>query len=230
LFFPTHVSASLDQIRIQERLAILLAFIAGYMDATGIIKWKTYVSFMSGNTTQLGTAISGQKSEIIMTSVTVIGCFVLGIYAGTCLSLWKKIKFQILPFYIVSGILILYMMTSFTYKIPAIPSVAIIGFCMGMMNTIVTSVGDQKVNTDFVTGTLNSLAINTAMLSMTGDATEKKQYNANIIHFLLLWTGFLSGASIGSLFLPLMGNWILSIPIVLLLICAFILKNFIIKI
>lgn len=227
---PAQVSVSVDRIRMQERLAIFLAFIAGYMDATGIINWKTYVSFMSGNTTQLGTAISGQKSDIIITSATVIGCFVLGIYVGTCLSLYKKIKVQILPFYIVSGILTLYMMISFTYNISPIPSVGIIGFSMGVMNTIVTSVGDQKVNTDFVTGTLNSLAINTAMFSMATDATEKKQYKANIIHLLLLWTGFLWGAFIGSLLLNLLGAWVLSIPIVSLLICAFILHTSIIKI
>ena len=88
----TNPFVSSDLINMQERSAIFLALIAGYIDATGLIQLKTYVSFMSGNTTSLGAAISTGKSGIITTSITVISCFLLGIYAGTCLSLWKRIK------------------------------------------------------------------------------------------------------------------------------------------
>ena len=66
------VPASSDSMRIQERFAILLALIAGYIDATGLIKWKTYVSFMSGNTTQLGAALAKGNSGIIFTSLTAV--------------------------------------------------------------------------------------------------------------------------------------------------------------
>jgi hypothetical protein len=41
------------RIRTQEKIAVFLALVAGYTDSTGLIRWKTYVSFMSGNTTQL---------------------------------------------------------------------------------------------------------------------------------------------------------------------------------
>ncbi|ANF52853.1 hypothetical protein A0O34_21055 [Chryseobacterium glaciei] len=223
------ISFSDNQIRIQERLAIFLALIAGYIDATGLIKWKTYVSFMSGNTTQLGAALSTDKYGVIITSVTVIGCFLLGIYAGTCLSLYKRIKNQILTFYTVCGILIFYTIIAYFYNINTISSISIIGFSMGIMNTIVTSVGNQKVNTDFVTGTLNSLARNTAMLSMTNDRAEKKQYKANAIHLLLLWIGFLSGAFAAPFLLSFLGNWSLSFPALLLLICGLWISIFNIK-
>ncbi|MFC4163158.1 YoaK family protein [Epilithonimonas zeae] len=207
-----------ESIRTQERLAIFLALIAGYIDATGLIQWKTYVSFMSGNTTSLGAAISTGKSGIITTSITVISCFLLGIYTGTCLSLWKRIKNQILTFYIVSGILIFYSIIAYFYNINNLSSIAIVGFSMGMMNTIVTSVGNQKVNTDFVTGTLNSLARNTAMLTMTKDIAEKKEYQSNAVHLLLLWIGFLSGAFIAPFLLDYFGKWTLMIPALLLMI------------
>ena len=38
-----------------ERLAAGLAMIAGYIDAYGLIRYQTYLSFMSGNTTQTGS-------------------------------------------------------------------------------------------------------------------------------------------------------------------------------
>ena len=75
----TSTSVSSDSIKMQERLAIFLALIAGYIDATGLIQWKTYISFMSGNTTSLGAALSTDKFGIVITSVTVISCFLLGI-------------------------------------------------------------------------------------------------------------------------------------------------------
>jgi len=221
----TNISVSSDLIKMQERLAIFLALIAGYIDATGLIQWKTYVSFMSGNTTSLGAAISTGKYGIIITSITVISCFLLGIYAGTCLSLWKRIKNQILTFYIVSVILIFYSIIAYFYDINNLSSIAIIGFSMGMMNTIITSVGNQKVNTDFVTGTLNSLAMNTAMLTMTDDKVEKQEYKSNAIHLLLLWIGFLSGAFISPFLLDYFGKWTLMIPALLLMICGMLISK-----
>ena len=216
----TALIATSNQIRTQEKLAVFLAFIAGYLDAAGLLKWKIYVSFMSGNTTQLGVALSHSKWAVIITSLTVIGCFVLGIYSGTCLSLWKKCKIQTLPFYIVSGILLIYTAISLYYNINTTLSIAIIGFSTGVMNTIITSIGNQQINTDFVTGTLNSLARNTAMLSMSNDESTRKQYKLNAIHLLLLWTGFLLGAFTVPFLLPSLGNWTLSLPAVLLIICA----------
>ncbi|MBD3903865.1 DUF1275 domain-containing protein [Chryseobacterium sp. Ch-15] len=209
-----------ERIRIQEKLAIFLAFIAGYIDATGLIKWKTYVSFMSGNTTSLGAAISTNKFGVIITSITVILSFLLGIYAGTCLSLSKRIKNSILIFYLVSGILIFYSFIDYFYNINNVSSVAIVGFTMGLMNTIITSVGNQKVNTDFVTGTLNSLARSIAMLSMASDKAVKKEYQSNAIHLLLLWTGFLSGAFIAPFLLYYLEKWIFILPALLVIICG----------
>ncbi|WP_027382316.1 YoaK family protein [Epilithonimonas caeni] len=216
---------SSEEIKVQEKLAILLAFIAGYIDATGLIKWKTYVSFMSGNTTQLGAAFSSEKFGVIITSATVIGSFLIGIYAGTCLSLWKKCRIRVIAFYIVAGILMLYTFINYYCQFSVIPSVAVIGFAMGMMNTIVTSVGNQKVNTDFVTGTLNSLARNTAIFTMSNDENEKKESKANAIHLLLLWIGFVSGAFTSPFLINLLGKWTLLIPAVLLLTCSRLISN-----
>lgn len=180
---------------------------------------------MSGNTTQLGASFSADKFQVITTSSTVIICFLLGIYAGTCLSLWKRIKNRILTFYLVSGILIFYTIIAYFYDINTLSSVAIVGFSMGIMNTIVTSVGNQKVNTDFVTGTLNSLARNTAMLSMTNDKAEKEEYKSNSIHLLLLWIGFLSGAFIAPFLLDYWGKWIFVLPALSLIICGLLISK-----
>ncbi|MBP1164203.1 MULTISPECIES: YoaK family protein [unclassified Chryseobacterium] len=179
-------------VRTQEKLAVFLAFIAGYTDATGLIQWKTYVSFMSGNTTQLGAAVFSEKYDIIISSAMVISFFLAGIYTGTCLSLSKKFRSTKIIFYTVSGIMILYSITDYYEHITNGVSIAVIGFSMGLMNTIVTSVGNQKINTDFVTGTLSSLARTAALFVMSDQAEERKEYKINLFHLLFLWMGFLS--------------------------------------
>ena len=226
---PPQNPALPDRIRMQEGLAVFVALIAGFTDSVGLLRWKTFVSFMSGNTTSLGAAISENQSGIIETTATVIICFLLGIFAGTCLSLRTKEQWKTLSFYLVSGILVLFTAISYRYNIKPVPSIAIVGFSMGMMNTIVTSVGNLKVNTDFVTGTLNSLAVNTAMLTMSNDAVAKKEYRSNAIHLLLLWIGFLAGAWFAPLVWPYVGSLILLIPAIMLLVCAVMISTSIIK-
>ena len=213
----TGLYASSDTARMQERFAIFLALIAGYIDATGLIKWKTYVSFMSGNTTQLGAALAKGDLGIVFTSLTAITSFILGVYAGTCLAFWKKNRMKRLPVFIVSGLLASYTMFTFYRTINVGESIGIIAFSMGIMNTIVTSVGDQKINTDFVTGTLNSLARNTAVWSMTNNEIERKRSKSSSILLLLLWAGFLSGAAAATFLFPILANWALVPPAFLLL-------------
>lgn len=196
-------------VRTQEKLAVFLAFIAGYTDATGLIQWKTYVSFMSGNTTQLGAAVFSEKYDIVISSAMVISFFLAGIYTGTCLSLSKKFRSTKIIFYTVSGIMILYSITDYYEHITNGVSIAVIGFSMGLMNTIVTSVGNQKINTDFVTGTLSSLARTAALFVMSDQAEERKEYKINLFHLLFLWMGFLSGASAAPFLLFYSGNWTL---------------------
>jgi len=211
-----------DKIGVQEKLAILLTFIAGYIDAVGLIKWKTYVSFMSGNTTQLGTAIATGTVEVISSSGCVIGSFVSGIYLGTCLSQRQRQQKFSSKFFIVAGILITYSIVGSYYQIPSYSSLVVVGFSMGVMNTIVTSVGKQNVNADFVTGTLNSLAKNSAMYAMSSSAEDRATYGSNVIHLLILWIGFVSGAYIAPVFLDILAKWTLILPAFFLLVAAFI--------
>lgn len=211
-----------DKIGAQEKLAILLTFIAGYIDAVGLIKWRTYVSFMSGNTTQLGTAIATRTVEVISSSGCVIGSFVSGIYLGTCLSQCQRQQKFSSRFFIVAGILIAYSIVGSYYQIPSYSSLVVVGFSMGVMNTIVTSVGKQNVNADFVTGTLNSLAKNSAMYTMSSNAEDKATYGSNVIHLLILWIGFVSGAYIAPILLDILAKWTLILPAFFLLVAAFI--------
>src|SRR2546427_8434436 len=70
----------------QERLAAGLAMIAGYVDAYGYITFKTYLSFMSGNTTQTGSQIGQGDLAAAMPSLLAIVFLVIGVFTGTLLT------------------------------------------------------------------------------------------------------------------------------------------------
>src|SRR6266481_2665269 len=72
---------------IQEWLAVALAMIAGFLDAYGMITYRTYLSFMSGNTTQAGYQIGQAKFGPGLYSVLLaIVFFVCGSFAGALLA------------------------------------------------------------------------------------------------------------------------------------------------
>ena len=54
---PLMATSGWAAARHELRLAGVLALIAGYVDAYGLIRYQTYLSFMSGNTTQTGSQI-----------------------------------------------------------------------------------------------------------------------------------------------------------------------------
>src|SRR6267378_1012359 len=59
--------------RRQRRLAMCLALIAGYVDAYGLSAFGTYVSFMSGNTTQVGSMTGhGRLVEALAPALAIL--------------------------------------------------------------------------------------------------------------------------------------------------------------
>src|SRR5882672_4492934 len=72
--------------RRQRWLAMCLALIAGYVDAYGLGVFGIYVSFMSGNTTQVGSMTGQGRLAAAVAPALAILFFVLGSCAGTYLT------------------------------------------------------------------------------------------------------------------------------------------------
>ena len=68
-------------------LAAGLAMLAGYVDAIGFLRLGgLFVSFMSGNSTQLGVAIAGHAGGVAV-AAGLLACFVLGVVLGARVAL-----------------------------------------------------------------------------------------------------------------------------------------------
>src|SRR3989441_6115475 len=85
---PRRAAAASAQVSTEgdETLAAALAMIAGYVDAYGYLSFKTYLSFMSGNTTQTGFLTGQGDFAAAMPSLLAIVSFVIGIFTGTSLT------------------------------------------------------------------------------------------------------------------------------------------------
>jgi uncharacterized membrane protein YoaK (UPF0700 family) len=63
-----------------------LALIAGYLDGYGLLFLRTYVSFMSGNTTFTGLKIGQGNFQAALPSAIAVLSFVTGSFLGNLLS------------------------------------------------------------------------------------------------------------------------------------------------
>jgi uncharacterized membrane protein YoaK (UPF0700 family) len=68
---------------IEGARAILLALLAGWIDASGFLQLNgLFQSFMSGNTTQLGVAIARGHWSTVFRITSVVALFVFGVIGG----------------------------------------------------------------------------------------------------------------------------------------------------
>ncbi|WP_420153209.1 YoaK family protein [Siphonobacter sp.] len=196
----------------QQRLAVIMALLAGFIDAVAFLQCKTYVSFMSGNTTQAGFSITQEKYGIVLTCMTAIVSFTTGVYAGTYALIGEGERTRIRLFRVISGILFFYVFLSHVLTIAQTISVGVIAFAMGLMNTLITAVGKQAVNTDFVTGTLSTIARQMALFTTAKNFADKQQSKKNALRLLLIWLGFIGGAGLAVVCLQTFHSWVLCVP------------------
>jgi uncharacterized membrane protein YoaK (UPF0700 family) len=216
---PLEVSA-----RAQERLAVFLAMIAGYVDAYGFISYRTYVSFMSGNTTQIGSLIGQRNLAAAMPALVAIMFFLIGVFTGTFLIHSGVRQPRRLLFGLVATLLAVSIRGTQLGSSPSGDGIATLSLAMGFLNTALSRVGAQSVNLVFVTGTLNTmaqhlaLAVKSTRVPDTQGSWDTHSHRA----FLLMgvWASFLTGALLAGLATSRFGVWALLLPVLMLLTLA----------
>jgi uncharacterized membrane protein YoaK (UPF0700 family) len=208
----------------QGRLAAILALIAGSLDAYGFIMYQTYLSFMSGNTTQTGSALGQGEWGLALPSGLAIAFFVCGCFLATLLAYSALRRTRRLVFVIIVATLALIIFITKLGILYAGLHIAAISFSMGLMNTALSRVGAQSVNLTFVTGTLSrfgmhlALAVKRAPLSDSQGAWDT--HWARALALATIWTGFLTGAILSGAATPRFGVWVLLAPLLALLVLA----------
>ena len=211
-----------SQEAVEEWLAVGLAMIAGFLDAYGIITYQTYVSFMSGNTTQAGDKIGQGNFRGAAHSAMAIVSFVGGSFAGALLAHSGVRRIRRLVFWVIAASLASIIGFAQLGFLSGGVHIAAISFAMGAMNTALSPVGArsrvgaQSVSLTFVTGTLSRIGVHLALAVRHAPVPDSQgSWDTHLRRALLLagiWAGFLAGALLSGAATPRFGVWVLLFP------------------
>jgi uncharacterized membrane protein YoaK (UPF0700 family) len=178
-------------------LALLLAALAGWVDAAGLREsGGVFLSFMSGNTTDLAVSLSHQNWSQAGLIAVVIVLFVFGVVAGETIEPWGGRRGQSL----VLGVEAALLAGGALLHAPAAPTPPASGllplvFAMGLQSATMHRAGGISVGLTYVTGTLVQIGRNLAAI-----AHGKSDFR-RLGQYLALWCSLAIGAGAGSLML-----------------------------
>jgi uncharacterized membrane protein YoaK (UPF0700 family) len=181
-------------------LAGLLAGLAGTVDAIGYLHLSgLFISFMSGNTTQLAAALGqGQLAEA-GTIAELIALFIVGAAAGQVLAVITGRSHMT---WVLIGVAILLAIAA-ALGTAAEPMV----FAMGALNAAMRRAGSIPISLTFVTGVLVRFG------QGIGDFLTRRVTGWNWLAQGTPWLGLIVGATIGSAAYMRIGEAAIWVPI-----------------
>lgn len=185
-------------------LGLALTAAAGMLDAIGFIELGGYfTSFMSGNTTQLGTALA--EPALLLTPLGLIAMFFLGSVAGTLAARPGD------PFGSARALLVVLAALAVTLvlmllAIPPQQSLLPVAFAAGAQNAAIAQPGAARIGATFVTGTLFAAGQDLAR------ALRREVPPTRWLQHVMVWAALLAGAAIGALAYLGLALWALLLP------------------
>jgi uncharacterized membrane protein YoaK (UPF0700 family) len=212
-----------SDVRSARWIAILLALVAGYVDAYSLLAYGLFVSFMSGNTTQAGSMFGHAAWLAAVPAVLAIFSFVIGSTAGTWIARSRLPQARQVLLGAIAAVLLI-ILTSTQLDSAALPTAIVIpmlGAAMGMMNAAHSHIGAEPLSITFVTGTLHRIGAHIA-LALRREPVPDAQgpwdtHLRRAANSASVWAGFLGGATISAMASPRFGVWALLAPLLGLL-------------
>ena len=171
-------------------LAICLAALAGFVDATGFITFHgLFVSFMSGNSTE-GAVDAVAGGAHLLGIVRAIGVFVGGVTLGELVGSTSKRWGQ--PLVLLLEALCLWSAVGVDRLGGGELVAALLGFAMGVQNASMHKADGSNVALTYVTGTLVHVGQKLA------GALRGIQPWSDIVPFAGLWLGLVCGGVAGA--------------------------------
>lgn len=173
-------------------LAVCLAALAGFVDATGFIAFNgLFVSFMSGNSTK-GAVYAAGADTMVLEVARAIGTFVVGVVGGELVGglskRWGQPSVLLLEALLLAG-----AAAGCHFGQGAFVVASLLGLAMGVQNASVHKADGISVPLTYVTGTLVHAGRGVAH-ALTG----KGPWSA-VVPYVALWVGLVSGGIGGAL-------------------------------
>lgn len=152
----------------RKRLVILLAGAAGCLDAVGYLMLGLFTANMTGNTILLGLSVGREAWADAAHNIAALAAFVIGAGAGSAATrgirrIAPGLGFEALVLAAAVAVWLLFGAPRGRVAEPAVYwLIALLAAAMGIQSAAVRRVGEQRVATTYVTGTLTTLATDTA--------------------------------------------------------------------
>ena len=213
-----------------RRLGLVLAFVAGAVNAGGFLAVQRYTSHMTGIVSGVADDLALGNGLLALAGLLLVAVFISGAMTTALLVNWARQR-QLQSEYALSlaleallllvfGLLGAYLARYTTLLVPA--TVALLCFIMGLQNAIVTKISQAEIRTTHMTGVITDLGIELGKLAYwnrRAEPTDASFVRANRdklrIHALILLC-FASGGVAGALSFKAMGYGA-TLPIALLL-------------
>lgn len=189
--------------------AVSLAAVAGFLDGYAYLAYKTYVSFMSGNTTLAGLKTGQAQFPAAVPAGTAIVFFLSGSFAGTWVADSKAAGAHRLIFGASALVLAVFAALNLHGLPNTMLGIALLSFAMGLVNPALSKIGAEAISLTFVTGTLNKIgghlaqAVRRKVPSDAQGPWDTHSYRARVEAGL--WIGFFGGALLSGALVPCFG-------------------------
>jgi uncharacterized membrane protein YoaK (UPF0700 family) len=209
----------------RRRLVLLLGGSAGYLDAVGYLTFGIFTANMTGNTVLLGIAIGQGRWQAMLRVLLAIAAFVVGAAAGALLLPGRRRMGSVLALEaasLLAGLAVWWRVSAEAAH--ALPIIALLSAAMGAQSAAVRQVGEQRISTTYVTGTLTSLAVDTMSELLARrrpgprPQTDPAASTRRSLPLLTgIWATYVTGAVIGGLSEQRWGFWSIVLPVTVLL-------------
>lgn len=226
----------------RKRLVLLLAGAAGCLDAVGYLMLGLFTANMTGNTILLGLSLGREAWADALNNVLALAAFVSGAGAGTITTRGvRRISRGLgLEAAVLAGAVAVWSLFGAPRGRVGEPAVywliVLLSAAMGIQSATVRRVGEQRIATTYVTGTLTTLATDAASdlfdrwsaraaaktaagrrWPPASDPTTPGATSRNSTLMMGLWAVYLFGALVGGFVETRWSMWAVAAPVVVLL-------------
>jgi len=172
-------------------LAVGLSALAGFVDAVGFLTLNgSFVSFMSGNSTQLAVHLAQGEIRLLAGLAGLIALFTLGVFFGTVVGRLTRPQHHVTVVLGLVSLLLAAALIAVTAQRPLV-SIALMTLAMGAENAVFQRDGEVVVGLTYMTGTLVKMSQKVAAAFFGGAPLA-------FVPYLLLWGGLIAGGISGA--------------------------------
>jgi uncharacterized membrane protein YoaK (UPF0700 family) len=216
--------------RANRQLGLLLAFVAGAVNAGGFLAVHRYTSHMTGVVSGVSDDLALGLFGSALAGISLVAVFIAGAMTTAVLTNWARVR-QLQSEYALSLLLEAALLLLFglmgavlarytTLLVPA--TVALLSYIMGLQNAVVTKISQAEIRTTHMTGVITDLGIELGRLvywnrdTLPGSPHFVRASREKLRLLAAILGCFCGGGVVGALSFKLIG-YAATLPIALLL-------------